>query len=310
MNGNYQPTDKKYDFNNVKVVFFMIVTDRDIVIADFAVRSYTKIQGAPFKLLIYSNWITSTLKQRYFPRWRQFAYVEIVENDWQTDEQKPMDRRLWGPFELGYTIWDRELKRITAPYVATVDADFEILDGAFINIILEQFGLDHNLAVFSSDYSPKRDAVWDSYSNEVICLNERWHTWFCVYRREVLNVPVSHAYYEEVVAGPIRRNAWDDAGYLQKYIKQVLGYRLAALGSAYQECFIHYGQFSHNKDIDETNVRLYRRLKILRKAGFLGRCDVLTRGIATVLDNVLYGYVDRSKYWEGWAQAVVQENTP
>src|SRR5215510_3210197 len=123
--------------DGVKVVFFMIVTDRDIVVADYAVRSYRKIQGISFKLRIYSNWISEALKRKYFSQWSQFPFVEIMENEWQTDAKKPLDRRvLWGPFELAYTIWDRELRRINAPYIATVDADFEILDGRFVSSML------------------------------------------------------------------------------------------------------------------------------------------------------------------------------
>jgi hypothetical protein len=278
----------------MKITFFMIVTDRDIVIADYAVRSYARIQGIPFRLLVYSNWVTSTLKKRYFPAWRQFHFVEIVENEWQTDDNKPTDPHLWGPFELAGAIWDRELKRIQSPYVATVDADFEILDAKFASDVLAQLDADPKLAVVSSDYSPKRPSVYDSYSDEIICLNEQWHTWFCVYRREALQVPVSHAYHEQIVDGPVRRIAWDDAGYLQRYLKS---------------CFIHYGQFSHNRHINEANVRHYRRLRILRKVGLLGRWDVVTRGAAAVIEKVWFGYVDRSKYWEGWAKCQPAEDS-
>lgn len=287
----------------------MIVTDRDIVIADYAVRSYARIQGIPFKLLVYSNWVTSTLKKRYFPAWRQFHFVEIVENEWQTDDNKPTDPHLWGPFELAGTIWDRQLKRIQSPYVATVDADFEILDAKFVSVVLAQLDADPNLAVMSSDYSSKRPAVYDSYSDEIICLNEQWHTWFCVYRREALQVPVSHAYHEQIVDGPVRRTAWDDAGYLQRYLKTKMGYRLAALDPAYQSCFIHFGQFSHNRHINEANVRHYRQLRILRKVGLFGRRDLVTRGVAAVIEKVWFGYVDRSKYLKGWAQGLAAEHS-
>jgi hypothetical protein len=67
--------------DDVKITFFMIVTDRDILIADYAVRSYAKIKGIPFKLRVYSNWISSALKQKYFPAWHKFEFVEIVENE-------------------------------------------------------------------------------------------------------------------------------------------------------------------------------------------------------------------------------------
>ena len=41
--------------DDVKITFFMIVTDPDLVIADYAVRSYAKIEDRRFTLRIYSN---------------------------------------------------------------------------------------------------------------------------------------------------------------------------------------------------------------------------------------------------------------
>jgi len=35
--------------DDVKITFFMLVTDRDILIADCAVRSYAKIKNRQFK---------------------------------------------------------------------------------------------------------------------------------------------------------------------------------------------------------------------------------------------------------------------
>jgi hypothetical protein len=77
--------------DDIKITFFMIV-----VIADSAVRSYAKIKGLKFLLRVYSNWVSSSLKKRYFPRWRKCSFVEIVEPEGQTDHNKPTDRRLEG----------------------------------------------------------------------------------------------------------------------------------------------------------------------------------------------------------------------
>ena len=109
--------------NHIKITFFMIVTDPDVIIADYALRSYAKIKGIAFKLLVYSNWVSSSLKQRFFPEWRKFDFVEIIENEWQTDANKPTDRRLHGPYERYDTICSRELRKIDTPYHATADAD-------------------------------------------------------------------------------------------------------------------------------------------------------------------------------------------
>ena len=295
---------------DIKITFFMMVTDPDLIIANDAVRSYAKIKDIPFKLLVYSNWISSGLKQRYFPAWRQFDFVEIAENERQTDENKPTDPKLDGPFELYDTIWDRELKKITTPYVATVDADFEILDANFIPVMLKELDANPNLIAMSTDYFPKEPAHYDAYSGEVICLNERWDTWFCIYKREAFQCPVSHAYYEEITTGPVRRNAWDSAGYFQKTLKDTYGYELAVLDSKYQPCFIHYGAFSKNRDINDKNVALYRTLQILRKKGLFGNGNafarkldnLLTKTTAEYLDKVLFGHVDRLKYWAGWSK--------
>jgi len=287
----------------VKITFFMIVTDPDIVIADYSVKSYARIKDIPFKLIVYSNWISSGLKQRYFPAWRNFEFVEIVENEWQADDNRPKGPNLEGPFELYDTIWDRELRKIQTPFHATVDADFEILDARFISVMVAQLEANPHLVAMSTDYSPRDPMRYDSYSNEVICLNERWHTWFCIYKREALRCPVSYAYYEELGTGAVRRNAWDSAAYFQHALMEFYGYELAVLPPQYQLCFIHYGAFSKNRHIDETNIGLYRQLQILRKRGLFGTGDIFTRKLATMLSKIIFGRVDRSRFWEGWQRA-------
>lgn len=288
--------------NNTKITFFMIVTDRDVVIADYAVRSYAKLKDIPFKLRVYSNWVSSALKKKYFSSWRKFEFVEIVENEWQTDDKRPNDPKLEGPFDKCATIWDRELKKIQTPYHATVDADFEILNAKFIPVLLEQLEKNHNLVAISTDYYPTNPECYDSYSDEVIRLNERWNTWFCIYKREALQCNVSHAYYEEIVPGSVRRNAWDETAYFQKALKDIYGFDLEVLDSRYQPCFIHYGAFSKNVAIDKTNVAIYRQLQILRKNGLFGNRDTFTKKLAERLDKIIFGRVDRTKYVDGWGQ--------
>lgn len=288
--------------NNPEITFFMIVTDRDVVIADYAVRSYAKLKGIPFKLRVYSNWVSSAIKKKYFSTWHNFEFVELVENGWQSDDKKPNDSKLEGPFEKCATIWDRELKKIHTPYHATVDADFEILNAEFIPVMLEQLEKNPNLVAVSTDYYPTNSECYDSYSEQLICLNERWNTWFCIYKREALQCNVSHAYFEEIVPGLVRRNAWDETAYFQKALKEIYGFDLAVLDSKYQPCFIHYGAFSKNVAIDETNVAIYRRLQILRKNGLFGNRDIFTKKLAERLDRIIFKRVDRTKYVEGWGQ--------
>src|SRR5206468_1036607 len=67
--------------------------------------------------------------------------------------------------------------------VATVDADFELLRPRFVRHMLQAFRDQPRLIGFSTDYSPRR-VHFESFTDETIMLNERNHTWFCVYRRE------------------------------------------------------------------------------------------------------------------------------
>jgi hypothetical protein len=46
-----------------KITFFMPVTEKDITIADYCVRSYAKIRGIPFSLVIYLNYISERFKE-------------------------------------------------------------------------------------------------------------------------------------------------------------------------------------------------------------------------------------------------------
>src|SRR4051794_31884464 len=98
--------------NDETIIFFMIVTDRDCIIADYAIRSYAKIIDFNFKLIVYSNWLRSDLRARYFPKWRCLPFVEIWCNPAHTYEHKPLDPHLEGPYESCDTIWDRELKHL------------------------------------------------------------------------------------------------------------------------------------------------------------------------------------------------------
>src|ERR1700737_4763783 len=119
----------------------MIVTPRDVVIADYAVRSYAKLKGVDFSLVVYSNYLLPEQKAHYFPRWEAFSFVDIARNphhdaDLQDIHARIQSDALEGPFEYCDPLWDRELRKIDTPFVATVDADFEILRPRFVGRML------------------------------------------------------------------------------------------------------------------------------------------------------------------------------
>src|SRR5262249_30278568 len=150
-------------------------------------------------------------------------------------KQRIDQQRLEGPFESCDTIWDRELKLIDSPLVATVDADFEVLNARFVHRVLDDLAAHPEYIAYSTDYTPI-SVYSEPYSKENIILNERNGTWFCVYRREAFLLShVSHAYYQEIMSSSsIRRNAWDSCAFFQKSLRDQ-GYELGYLDRSYQK---------------------------------------------------------------------------
>ena len=281
--------------NKPKITFFMPVTNRDAVIADYAIRSYRRVKDIPFRLRVYSNWLSPALKRRHFPRWKSFPFVDLLENEWQREDGRPRGKEFRGShFKAGY-VWDQELTKINTPYHATVDADFEILDGGFIRAMLERLNSDPELIAMSTEYGPRNERWYNSYTGNYIQLNERWHTWFCMYKRAALACPVSREpVVEHLPDSLISQNVWDDCAYFQKTLKEE-GYKLAALDNSFRRCFIHYGAFAHNRHITPMNVGTYRQLKILQKAGLFGVKTRFLKEGARFLDQALFGHFDRSR---------------
>jgi hypothetical protein len=251
-----------------EITFFMIVTPRDAVIADYAVSSYAKVRGHDFKLLVYSNYLLPEQKAYFFPRWERFPFVAIASNPQHDADLRGINERvladsLEGPFEYCDPLWDRELPRIETPFVATVDADFEILRPRFLDTIMRHLKNESDLVGFSTDWSPT-EVVFEPYTGNTIVLNERNHTWFCVYKRLAFErSQVSQAFHREMLVGaPVERNCWDSAAYFQKSLRDQ-GLRFDYLHGKFRREFIHYGAFSKNTSITRETVGVFRRLALL-----------------------------------------------
>jgi hypothetical protein len=162
-------------------------------------------------------------------------------------------------------LWTSELRLFQTDYVATVDADFEILSPYFIGEMMDALESDPQLIGVSSDYTAGHSA-YDSYSGRVINLAERWHTWFCIYKRQAFNCKTSHFYYEEIDSNN-ETLVFDSAAYFQHRLITDFGYRLSVVDSKCRDNFIHYGAFSKNRSINEKNIWLYRKAAILRRNG-------------------------------------------
>jgi hypothetical protein len=277
----------------------MIVTPRDVVIADYAVRSYAKIKDVDFSLLVYSNYLLPEQKAYYFPRWEALPFVDIARNPHHDADLHGINSRiksdaLEGPFEYCDPLWDRELRKIETPLVATVDADFEILRPRFLGHIMARLGTEPDLVGFSTDYSPT-DVVHEPYSGNTIVLNERNHTWFCIYKHMAFErSQVSQAFHREMLTGaPVERNCWDSCAYFQKSLRDQ-GLRFDYLHGMYRRDFIHYGAFSKNTTVTRDTVALFRLFAILENAlpWRVARLLRRVRGLVLPkLENNRYQYV-------------------
>lgn len=246
----------------------MIVTPRDAVIADYAVRSYVKLKGYDFKLLVYSNYLLPEQKAYFFPRWERFPFVEIARNlhhdaDLRGINERVLADSLEGPFEYCDPLWDRELPRIQTRFVGTVDADFEILRPRFFDHMMQRLKAEPDLVAFSTDWSPT-EVVFEPYTGNTIVLNERNHTWFCVYKRMAFErSQVSQAFHREMLVGaPVERNCWDSAAYFQKSLRDQ-GLTFDYLHGKFRNEFIHYGAFSKNTTVTRDSVRWFRAFALL-----------------------------------------------
>jgi hypothetical protein len=282
-----------------EVTFFMIVTPRDVVIADYAVRSYARIRDVDFTLLVYSNYLLPEQKAYYFPRWEALPYVQIARNPHHDNDIRSIQARiqsdsLEGPFEYCDPIWDRELRKIHTPFVATVDADFEILNSRFLTLMMRRLRAEEDLVGFSTDYSAT-DVVHEPYSGNTIILNERNHTWFCIYKQMAFErSQVSQAFHREMLVGaPVERNCWDSCAYFQKSLRDQ-GLRFDYLHGQFRHEFIHYGAFSKNTTVTRQTVAIFRWFAILentvpwRFAQYIRRARGL---VLPSLENNRYQYV-------------------
>ena len=277
----------------------MIVTPRDAVIADYAVHSYHKLRRLDFTLLVYSNYLLPEQKAYYFPRWERLPFVQVAHNNHQDADLRGINERiqadsLEGPFEYCDPLWDRELRKLTTPYVATVDADFEIFSGRFVNGIMAQLRAQPDLVGFSTDYSAT-EVVHEPYSGNTIILNERNHTWFCVYKQAAFErSQVSQAFHREIVPNAkVERNCWDSCAYFQKSLRDQ-GLRFEYLHGRFRRDFIHYGAFSKNTSVTRETVgpfRMFARAENTLPARASGPLRRLRLRLLPKLENNRYQYV-------------------
>ncbi len=265
-----------------KITFFMLVTDYDIYIADYSVASYDllfkehkKSYFPDFTLHVYANNISQANKF-YLKKWLMYPFVVIFDNIQKISNQnfkstdllispEGIERPREGIFESCDEVWTSEISKFNTKYIATVDADFEILNPRFIVKMFQDLEKNSNIAVYSSDYDETR-VVFDTYLDETMVLSQRWHTWFCIYRKSTYTNDRSHYFYRFLMPNNMSF-VYDSGAYLQDLLNKQN--EMAYLTDyKFQQDFIHYGAFAKNKNLDHVSTGIYRKLAIFSKNGF------------------------------------------
>lgn len=264
------------------ITFFMLVTNRDCMFGDYGVKSFEKIykrlkhsEKQHFKLFIYLNALTPENLNEYAVKWAAYPYVQIFDNTekirtknfvaGETITSPEGIERVRDDINENYDeLWTSELPKFNTDYIATVDADFEVLNPEFYFHLLLALQ-DPDCILASTSYN-ETSFCFDSYSDRNMHLHERNHTWFCIYKKEVFELSKrSHFYYEEIHDGEL--HAFDSAAYFQNELRAIPGKKFYHLPNKYQSGFIHYGAGSKNISINKFNISFYRKLMIISKIG-------------------------------------------
>jgi hypothetical protein len=257
------------------------------MIADYAIDSFSKIWALKkpfgyedFVLFVYLNGLSSENKACYFEKWSGYPFATLYDNAEKFNEDNaPYPEQLiispegFRNKREDYTencdeLWTTELKKFNTSYIATVDADFEILDADFYFYLVSQLEHQPNYIGASSSYS-KTAIEYDTYSKRYIELQERNHTWFCIYRKEAFSLStVSHFYYQEITKeGKVA--AFDSAAFFQHDLRANHHFEFTTLPRAFKSSFVHYGAASKNRSLTRKNISFYRHAFMLAHAGLI-----------------------------------------
>ena len=264
-----------------ELTLLMIVTPPDLAIAKYSLWALRKhIPSLPdCSLLIYQNGLSEQQECEiasiiHGTKWLLISNrltllstsknMKVGEN-YQTDQGATALRE--GLRESQVEIWSRELVRLDSPLVGIIDPDFEILDPSFIPGMIAAFANDAKLAIFATEHE-QTQKMYDTYSQEMCLMMERWNTCFCIYRKAALeqNHDFSFKQLRDETSGlPMK---YDHSAWLQKTLVEN-GWRGREIGRLHEWWkYIHYGAFAQNRSLLGAKLKIYRCFRILRHNGF------------------------------------------
>lgn len=260
-----------------KLTMLMVITPPDLPIARYSVRAIQNVLSEDVRLHIFCNGLLEE-QQDLIGSWIYSDFTTISSNTAEVNQEQlasevgrfvegivpgVADFRE-GPYESCGEVWSRETLKLQSPLVGLLDADCEVWQGHQIKDAVGMFLANPALAVASSDFSAEQE-VFDSYSLTKATLAPRFHTWFCVYRREALEDFGDFSYREELSES--RCLKFDHGAFLQKQLFS-RGWEGALFTLASRRTYIHYGAFAKNKSLNGRRLSVYRFLRLGKHNGF------------------------------------------
>ena len=253
------------------ISFFMLVTNRDLMISDYAIQSFKKLTlyNYTWKLIIFLNCLTPKNEQYITNKWSSEDFIEIIsEKNIPDGYVNPR-----GPMLDPSDVWTKYFYASNSDYWCQVDSDFEIIRPDFIEKIFSLFDKYSALKVISANSSPDI-LCHESFSGETKIVKQRLHTWFCIYSKDC-KVCRTGFYFQQFSEGNLKW-CYDHAGYLQHTLAKEYNFQMISIDSfdsTFAYDYIHYMAFSKNRSI---NTRLKTAIyRFIVKASKLGAFSLI-----------------------------------
>ena len=301
----------------LQCTLLMIVTPRDYDLAIYSIKSISKIiKIENLFIKIYANALKSEQEHRINKIIKKWSRVTLLSNKASFNSEnsnilneigssyitdKGRSELRVGRYESAPEIWERELLRLDTELVGIMDPDFEIFNGEFLEIILAKLENNSKIGFHSTDYTKTGDyfnthkTKDDFYSNQQTILMERYHTWFCIYQRSILEKHSDFSYYEKIDND--KHYTYDHSAKLQEVLKSEYGVIGESLDSSLNWCYLHFSGFSNNDTLKGFNLYLYRLVRIGIHNGFKHylKSDLICKKI-TKLCKIVYKLIKLKRY--------------
>jgi len=312
--------------DSISFSFIMVVTPADFYIAIYSIKALKKIIGIKnIKIKIFANGLTRLQENKISFIIRKWNNVTLDSNrKYIAQNKKEIQSEIGRTFydengrpelreglcEPCGSVWERELLKFNSDFVGMIDADFEILDSTFFLKMINDLNKNPNIGIYSSDFTEKTEynntytTLDNTYSSSKTILMPRYHTWFCVYKRELLNIDSDFSYLEKKKGNILY--TYDHTAKLQE--KFINNYNVESRYSGLETywCYLHYGAFAKNQTLKGFTLFFYRILRLGKHNSFkhIINLPILNRKLYWICRRIYlklnYKKYDRERMKHAW----------